>query len=120
EVLHRRRLLAAEHEQRAVRRIAECTGQQEQAALVRIADEPQVRLAERQPTAAEIGHDVIGEREESHQYVTGGSICSMLARFGSSQGGSLSARPSDDRSSSTVNPGAVVATSNSTPPGSRK
>src|SRR5262249_15478103 len=109
-----------EHEQRAVRRIAECTGQQEHAAVVRVADEAEVRLAERLPPAAEIGHDVVGEREESHQYVTGGSVRSMLARFGSSHGGSFRARPSDDRSSSTVNPGAVVATSNNTPPGSRK
>ena len=35
-------------------------------------------------------------------------------------GGSLSDRPSTASSSSAVNPGSMVATSNSTPPGSRK
>ena len=80
----------------------------------------EVRVAEWHPPLGKIRYDVVGESKELHQQVTTGSIGSMLARFGSSHGGSLSARPSDDTSSSTVNPGAIVATSNSTPPGSRK
>lgn len=49
-----------------------------------------------------------------------GSVCSIRARWGSSQAGSLSAAPSFSGLSSTVNPGGSVAISNSTPPGSRK
>ena len=54
------------------------------------------------------------------RYSTGARLASIAARYGSSHGGSFSSRPSDDSSSSAVNPGCMVATSNSTPPGSRK
>ena len=49
-----------------------------------------------------------------------GRLLSMADRFFSSQGGSLSSCPSAASGSSTENPGATVAASNSTPPGSRK
>ena len=48
------------------------------------------------------------------------SAASISALCISSHGGSLSSRPSCDSSSSAVNPGSIVATSNSTPPGSLK
>ena len=57
-----------------------------------------------------------GDRQRSSR----GSVASISARYGSSHGGSFSSRPSAGSGSSTVNPGAIVATSNSTPPGSRK
>src|SRR5262249_49737482 len=48
------------------------------------------------------------------------SFDSMSTRFCSSHGGSFIAPPSAGSSSSAVNPGSIVATSKSTPPGSRK
>ena len=68
----------------------------------------------------EIGNDLVGKSKILHQYFTGASIGSMSARLASSQCGSFNSRPSDPSASSAVKPGAVVATSNSTPPGSRK
>src|SRR5690606_2296842 len=51
---------------------------------------------------------------------SGGSTASMAARCGSSHGGSTSDSPRCAGSSSTAKPGPSVASSNSTPPGSRK
>ena len=51
---------------------------------------------------------------------TGVRCSSMSRRFASSHGGSFSPVPSEATSSSAANPGDIVATSNSTPPGSRK
>lgn len=55
-----------------------------------------------------------------HLWTTLGSPASISDRFGSSQGGNLSAVPSSASGSSAVNPGGTVATSKRTPPGSRK
>src|SRR5262245_8734266 len=52
--------------------------------------------------------------------VNAGSAPSMLARFGSSHGGSTRLSPRCAGSSSTPKPGPSVASSNSTPPGSLK
>ena len=49
-----------------------------------------------------------------------GWAASIAARLASCHGGSFSDAPSCDSGSSTVKPGAMVATSISTPPGSRK
>src|SRR5262245_61231977 len=51
---------------------------------------------------------------------SGGSAAAICSRLGSSQGGNLRLRPSSSNGSSTAKPGASVAISNSTPPGSRK
>src|SRR5207248_11366573 len=116
ELLRRGGRIASEDEQRRVRRIAERAGEQQQAAIVRLAHPLQVRLPKRHPPILEVWHHVVGEREQPHQHVTERGIASMLARLGSYHGGSFSERPSADTSSSAVNPGAIVATSNSTPP----
>ena len=55
-----------------------------------------------------------------HGACTGGSSTSSFARIGSIHGGSLSAVPSDASGSSNAKPGASVAISNNTPPGSWK
>jgi len=68
------------------------------------------------------GGTVILLQRVAHETVLriGGSALSISARLGSSQGGSLSSRPSWSGVSSTAKPGSTVATSNSMPPGSRK
>jgi len=76
---------------------------------------PRLLLEGIAPGAATVRH-----RTLDREWSTRGSPASIAARFGSSQGGSLSAPPRSGRASSTVNPGRTVATSKSTPPGSRK
>ena len=120
EILGHRRRVGAEHQQRAVRRIAERSGEQQDATRVGVADPLEMRLAERHAPLDEIGDDVIEQGEMFHQYLTGASPRSISARYGSSHGGSFRSRPSDAGASSIANPGCSVATSNSTPPGSRK
>src|SRR5688500_4759544 len=63
-----------------------------------------------------------GVRRENrgHDAFTVGRPASIDARRGSSHGGSLREVPRSGTDSSAVNPGGIVATSNSTPPGSRK
>src|SRR5215213_1554784 len=51
---------------------------------------------------------------------SGGREAAICWRFGSSHGGNLRLRPSSSSGSSTEKPGASVAISNNTPPGSRK
>ena len=59
-------------------------------------------------------------RADADQEEIGASADSMSDRYGSSHGGSLSPSPSWLTGSSAVKPGSRVASSNSTPPGSRK
>ena len=63
---------------------------------------------------------LLGVHGMSMSSCSGGSAAAICARLGSSQGGSLRLRPSSSNGSSTAKPGASVAISNNTPPGSRK
>jgi protein-L-isoaspartate O-methyltransferase len=62
--------------------------------------------------------EIVAEKEGVQR--TGASADSISARLASSHGGSFNPRPSEFTSSSARNPGWIVATSNSTLPGSRK
>jgi KDO2-lipid IV(A) lauroyltransferase len=75
----------------------------------------------RQPTApAGTGGDGLGQGREGVGAASGGSAAAIAPRRASSQGGSTSASPRRSGDSSTAKPGPSVASSKSTPPGSRK
>jgi hypothetical protein len=80
-----------------------------------------VRLEEprpgREPLPLQDGYD---ETSVARGFGSGVRICSIFSRIGSKRGGSVSFSPRCSMSSSVSKPGPMVASSNSTPLGSRK
>ena len=71
----------------------------------------------REPLPLQDGYD---ETSVARGFGSGVRICSIFSRIGSKRGGSVSFSPRCSMSSSVSKPGPMVASSNSTPLGSRK